>query len=243
MIELSEEIKHAFKNHARREFPREACGLVAIVKGRQQYYECKNIAESNNDFILDPRDYIRVDDLVSSLAGDIVVVVHSHPVTSSLPSMADKVGCEQSGLEWAIYSSKEGFDEWYQFEPKGYKAPLVGRTFKHGIFDCYSALRDWYFENMGVNIPDFERDVRWWDKGQNLLMDNFSKAGFYEVKDGTIERGDVLLVNVASPVVNHCAVYIGNDQVFHQTMNRLSGREIYGGLLKKNTRMTLRYAK
>lgn len=239
MIQLTEDVKDKFKEHALRDFPREACGLVSIVHGKQKYHECKNISESDSDFILDPRDYIRIDDFVSSHSGDIVAVIHSHPSTSARPSMADKVGCEQSGHAWIIYSVK--FNDWNTFIPQGYKAPLIGRHFKHGIFDCYSAMRDWYFEKLSIRLPDFDRQDRWWDKGENLLVDNFPIAGFSKVDDGTIELGDVLLINIASHVVNHCAVYIGNDQVFHQTMNRLSSREIYGGLLKKNTRMVLRY--
>ena len=238
---LTEEIKQEFREHASREMPREACGLLAIVKGRQKYYECKNIAEGNNDFVLDPRDFFRVDDLVSLHAGDVVAVLHSHPATGARPSMADKVGCEGSGLEWIIYSPKT--EDWFSFSPSGYQAPLIGRPFKHGVFDCYSAMRDWYKLNMDINLLDFEREAKWWEKGQNLFIENFEKAGFYRVTDGSIEIGDVILVNLGSPVVNHCAVYIGNDQVFHQTMNRLSSREIYGGLLKKNTAMVLRYRK
>jgi len=239
MIQLTEETKQKFLEHANREFPREACGLVSVEKGRQKYYECKNIAESDSDFILDPRDYIRVDDLVSSGAGDIVAVVHSHPATSHIPSMADKVGCEQSGVSWHIYSFKS--QDWFSFAPVGYKAPLIGRQYKHGVFDCYAAAQDWFKEKLSITLPHYDREPQWWKKGYNLLIDNFVDAGFYEIKDGSIEIGDVIFFTIGSPVVNHCAVYIGNDQVFHQPINRLSSREIYGGWLKKNTRMVIRY--
>ena len=235
---LSDEVKQQFIQHAQRDAPREACGLVAVVKGKQRYYECKNIAKGINDFILDPRDYIRIDDLVSHDSGDIVAVVHSHPVSDSRPTMADRVGCETSGLQWDIFSLKTKL--WHSFTPSGYVAPLIGRVFKHGVFDCYSALRDWYGQRLNINLPDFERQPEWWKKGDNLLMENFASAGFTEVVDGSIQVGDVFLMNISSVVVNHCAVYIGNDQVFHQMMNRLSSREIYGGWLKKNTRMVLR---
>lgn len=241
MMELCEEIKIKFEGHTKVEWPREACGLVAVVKGKQQYFECKNIAPGKEDFILDPEDYIRVDDFVRSHAGEIVAVVHSHPFTSARPSMADLVGCESSGLQWFIYSSRG--HEWNSFIPMGYKAPLIGRPFKHGVFDCYSAVRDWYGQNKGFNLPDFDRAPEWWKKGTDLIMDNFMSAGFVQIPESEIQEGDGLLINISSPVVNHCAIYIGNDQVFHQTMNRLSSREIYGGWLKKNTRMVIRYKK
>lgn len=241
MIDLTPEIKNKFVGYARVEYPREACGLVAVVKGKQQFYECKNIAEDRDDFILDPEDHIRVEDFVLSHAGDVVMVLHSHPATSSKPSMVDLAGCESSGLAWGIYSFKT--DDWSYLSPTGYKAPLIGRKFKHGVFDCYSALIDWYKEKLGITLKDFYRAPKWWERGENLFLENFPSAGFQQVLDGSIEYGDVILVNYGSAVVNHCAIYIGKDQVFHQPMNRLSSREIYGGMLKKNTRMVLRYKK
>jgi proteasome lid subunit RPN8/RPN11 len=239
MITLTDEIKEKFIEHASRDFPREACGLVAVVKGKQQYYPCMNLMPGNDDFYLDPADFIKVEDFVSSHAGDLVAVLHSHPATPPVPSMADKANCEASGLPWFIYSIKT--QEWNSFAPSGYKAPLIGRPYRYGIFDCYSALRDWYGEKLNINIPDFHREPKFWEKGQNIIIENFQKAGFEEVKDGSIQVGDVILANINSPIVNHCAVYIGNDQIFHQMMNRLSGREVYGGWIKKNTRMIVRY--
>lgn len=239
MMELSEEVKIKFEGHAKCDWPREACGIVAVVKGRQYYFDCKNIAPGKEDFILDPVDFMRVEDFVTERAGTIVAIIHSHPFTRPRPSMADLQGCEQSALPWFIFSTP--LNLWHSFEPSGYQAPLIGRPFKHGIFDCYSAMRDWYGRNLGITLKDYDRDPEWWKKGQDLLMGNFQSCGFVQVVDEPIEVGDVLLINIHSPVVNHCAVYIGNDQVFHQTMNRLSSREVYGGWLKKNTRMILRY--
>lgn len=238
-LELSEQVKKEFLEQVEKELPRESCGLVAVIKGRQQYFSCKNIAENNCDFILDPKDYIGVEDFVSEMCGDIVAVVHSHPTTRAKPTMADLVGCENSGLPWAIYSPKN--QEWNFFSPTGYKAPLIGRSFKHGVFDCYSAVRDWYSQKLKIDLPDFLRNPKWWEKGENILMENFAIAGFEQVVDGSLNPGDCILFTLRSPVVNHCAVYIGDDQVFHQTLNRLSSREIYGGWLKKNTRMVVRY--
>lgn len=239
MMEITPEIRLEFMQDAWKAKPREACGLLSIINGKQRYHPIKNIAENQADFLMDSQEYMAVEDFVESQAGDIVAIIHSHPASSELPSSMDKVGCEITGIPWAIYSTKT--NEWHVFSPSGYKAPLIGREFKHGIFDCYSAMRDWYAETLSISLPDFQRAEKWWEKGQNLLMENFQSAGFEQVMDGSLHLGDVILCNIASPVVNHCAVYIGKDQVFHQTMNRLSSREIYGGLLKKNTRMVLRY--
>lgn len=239
-VALTEETMDEFVKLAVQSAPQEACALAAVVHGKMRLYPCKNVADKPEiDFLLNPADYINVTDLVEKYEGEVVALIHSHPKSVHLPTDADKAGCEASGLGWSIYSLVT--KEWHHFSPTGYQVPLIGRQFKHGVFDCYSALRDWYKENKKVVLPDFIRRDLWWKKGDNLFMENFMAAGFVQINLDELQPGDGLLMHMDSPVVNHCAVYLGNDKIFHQLMNRLSCRQIYGGMFKKNTRMAVRY--
>lgn len=83
--------------HARREAPREACGLVVRVDGVDQYRPCRNLAQSGQDFELCPRDYAAAED-----AGELIAVFHSHPLGAAAPSLADINGQRASGLPWII---------------------------------------------------------------------------------------------------------------------------------------------
>lgn len=222
------------EEYAKKHFPKEACGLVIIRKGREVFWPCKNISEYGNNFCIDPADYAAAED-----EGEVTAIWHSHCGIPPEPSEADKVGCEKSGLEWFIYATP--MDKWNSFKPSGFIAPLVGRQFVHGVVDCYSLVRDWYQLEKGIILPDFDRKDDWWHKGENLYIENFKKAGFEETDK--LEPGCGIIMQIMSPVPNHAAVYLGSDLIIHHMFNRLSSRDVYGGMYKKCTSRIVRYAK
>jgi proteasome lid subunit RPN8/RPN11 len=233
-VTLTEAVKADVCGHAAAEYPKEACGLVIIKRGRQVYFPCRNLAVGTDQFAIDPEDYAKADQ-----AGEIVAVVHSHPNLPAEPSQADLVSCEASGLPWFILSYPVG--TWSETYPQGYKAPLVGRQWSHGVLDCYSIIRDWYDQERGITLPDFERHDEWWLRGHNLYEENFEKAGFREIDGVNLMTGDVILMQVGSPVSNHGAVYLGDGLILHHVQGRLSTRDVYGGYWLKNTTKHLRY--
>lgn len=223
--------------HARAEYPREACGLLVIRKGREVYARCRNIGVGTDQFVIHPEDYAAAD-----IQGEIVGVVHSHPGTSPEPSQADRVACEASGLPWHIVGFPS--EDWVRIEPTGFVAPLVGREWSHGVLDCYSLVRDWFRSERGVLLPNFARFDDWWKRGENLYLDNFSQVGFEVVNFADLRNlllGDCFLMQVASPVPNHAAVYLGDGLILHHLQGRLSSRDVYGGYWQKVTTHVLRY--
>lgn len=235
MNPIDDTVIDAIRADAARAYPRECCGVVIVVRGRQRYVACVNIASGNSHFAIRPEDYAAAEEV-----GEITHIVHSHPGMPPLPSEADLVGCERSGLPWIIVNWPTG--ALHAFAPTGYQAPLVGRLFSHGILDCYSLVRDYYRCELSLDLPDFERDEEWWLKGGNLYLDNFQKAGFRAVEDGKVmQKHDVLLMQIASDVPNHAAVYVGDGCILQHCMNRLSSRDIYGGYWQRSTVKVLRH--
>jgi proteasome lid subunit RPN8/RPN11 len=233
---LSDSVKVKFAEQAKAELPKEACGLVVVKNGRQVYIPCNNLARGTDNFILDPNDYEKAD-----ITGEIIAVIHSHPNMSAKPSQADLVACEASGLPWFIMGYPS--EQWEYIEPSGYIAPLVGRSWSHGVLDCYSIIRDWYLQERNIELLNFERSDEWWKIGENLYLDNFEKAGFRKIVIEDLQEGDVILMCINSTVPNHGALYLGNSQIIHHIQNRLSTRDIYGGYWLKNTYGYLRYEK
>lgn len=218
--------------HAEAEYPKEACGLIVVKGRRKRYIPCKNLSEENQMFSMDPKDYADAED-----SGDILTVVHSHCNQNPEPSQADRVGCEKSGLPWLIVSWPT--QQVHELKPTGYEAPFIGREFVHGVVDCYTLFRDYYRVKLGIEIPDFHREDQWWEKGQDLYMDNFKEAGFIQVEVLTEHTG--ILMNIASTVPNHIAVYISEQKILHHVQGRLSTRDVWGGYWKKHARLFLRH--
>ena len=111
VVSLAPVFRSDAEHHAKREAPREACGLVYIGSDREQHYlPCRNLCENPEDhFILDPSDYYR-----ASLKGKIVAVIHSHPQGTEA-SEADRKACKQSKLPWFIYQLPQ--ERWLTINP------------------------------------------------------------------------------------------------------------------------------
>jgi len=234
-MSITESIKAEALTHAKEEFPKESCGLVAVIKGKNRYFRCTNLAETPDEhFILDPNEYLKVED-----KGEIVVVIHSHPRTNHSPSQADKVACEKSGVPWYVVNPQT--ELWGYCEPEGYELPYVGREFSHGLVDCYTLVRDFYKREFLIDLYDYHRLDKWWDNGENLYLDNFNKEGFTEIPFEDMQYGSVLLMHLESDVPNHAAIYINDQLILHHVQGRLSSRDVYGGYYQKTTAKVLRH--
>lgn len=98
---------------------------------------------------------------------------------------------------------------------------LINRPFLHGMFDCYTLIRDYYRRNFNILLPtNIQRNWEWWTDGSNLYVDNARSYGFEEVTD--IKKHDVLVMNIGSQVPNHGAIYIGDNKILHHIGGRFS---------------------
>ena len=228
--------KEAALAHAKDQDPKESCGLLLNIKGKKRYFPCRNLSMTAFQcFIIDPEDYIKADN-----TGDIIAVVHSHPVTPPVPSQSDKVACEQSGLVWHIVNPKT--ESWGYLKPTGYKAPILGREWAWGVTDCYTLVRDWYKEKLDIELIDWQRPTTLDDFNKNPMFEKCAEqTGFRELRpDEKLINGDLLFMSILSNNLNHVAIFIDGD-VLHHLTDRLSCIEPYSEWLLKCTGKRLRY--
>tara|TARA_Y100001973_G_scaffold58943_1_gene86788 strand:+ start:452 stop:1159 length:708 start_codon:yes stop_codon:yes gene_type:complete len=229
--------KNKALEHAKQEDPKESCGLLVVIKGKEKYFACKNLAEDPKGmFIIDPKDWASAED-----KGEIVGVIHSHPTTSPQLSEADKVSCEKSKLTW--YVVQPNLEEWVEYKPCGYKAPLIGRKWVWGVNDCWSLCRDYYKEELGINLRDWDRPTSSEAFILNPMFDrSFVATGFRELKpEEELQKNDLLLMSIGSPGLNHIGLYLNNQLVLHHLQGRLSSRDLLDEWLLKCIGKRIRY--
>tara|TARA_Y100000996_G_C22533839_1_gene647548 strand:- start:51 stop:737 length:687 start_codon:yes stop_codon:yes gene_type:complete len=205
------------QQHFEKEYPREACGVIGIIKGKRQWFPCENLAQGTENFVLSSKDYLNI-----KSKADILGIVHSHPDASNKASEYDIDCCNALGIPYYIFSYPDM--ELNIVEPKRRAYPLIGREYEFGIKDCFEAMRDW-LEKENILIPPrepFEDD--WWNNDLDYFTEENIKNWNHKKVDSP-EKNDVLIFKIREKVANHCGVYLGNDIFFHHAENRLSCRE------------------
>lgn len=87
------------KEHFRKEYPKEGCGVIVEKQGVSKWIPCTNIAEKDDDFVIDTKQYL---DIVKRYK--ILGIVHSHPDSPCTASENDKRYCNFLGIPYYIFS-------------------------------------------------------------------------------------------------------------------------------------------
>ena len=77
--------------HGLREFPNEACGLLAGTEGlATRFYAMKNLDASPASYRLDPKEQLQVFDAMDEAGWDLVGIFHTHTHSEAYPSETDR---------------------------------------------------------------------------------------------------------------------------------------------------------
>ncbi len=218
--------RDAMMAHALKDYPREACGLLVQRGDEIIYLPCENRHEQPSaHFAIDPEDYIRAE-----AHGDVCGVFHSHTNGPDWPSKADMEQQAALSLPWFITSvTNGGCAPLFGFGDQLKRPPLLGRAFRYNVTDCYTLIRDWFFERSNIDLPIFPRDAEWFKENgaRSLYLDGLKPAGFKIIKDPDLKPrvGDCFIAKVAARVANHAGVYVGEGAILHHLDGKLSKRD------------------
>ncbi len=101
-IYLEEMIAHAIK-----EYPLEACGLIAGNNDQvEAFYKTRNDAASARIYTVNPGDYLRADRDAELKGISIIGVVHSHTHSEAFPSPTDVAQAPDPSWHYVLVSLK-----------------------------------------------------------------------------------------------------------------------------------------
>jgi len=243
---LTAGVRAAILEHMQEEAPKECCGLIvrSLYEPNDYVYErCLNMHEKPEEsFAFSEADSLRV-----STDNIITAIVHSHPNGPIGPSKADMLSYRVINKPYVIAACDPatGSAGVYSMGDHLLDAPLIGRPWLYGVFDCLEALRGWYWQERDVYLPQVPRTDWWWDgdrqdeveeDDRDMYMRNIIPWGFEEFKPdfdnpSSVNHpliGDVILMQIESPVVNHAAIYVGNNLLYHHRFGKPSGENPTG---------------
>jgi len=148
---------------------------------------------------------------------------------------AERLEMNQIKKPFIIFGSNVEISE--SFLPDRYteNAPYLNRPFWHGVFDCYTLIRDYYYRVWGIWLPtNINRPFNWWNQGSNLYShENAGAVNFYKVHK--IKAYDTIIFNLGGSVPNHGAVVLDNSNtLLHHLGGRFSCIEPLSATLRQN---------
>lgn len=221
-------IKFAEENPAQ-----EVCGLFYTNFKTFYFYPCENKSKNpENTFEISTDDFLKAENL-----GTIYGIFHSHPNENSDFSQNDLDCAEEAGLPIFCYSLQD--KKIQEFRPRDYKAQILQKEFICGVSDCFSLVRDYYWNNFNYLIDDFDREEEFEKSNSPLILENYEKQGFFFPENQIdIKEHDVLLYkSIRSVYPHHFEIFVGNSKTIQHLKNRLSGKsmiseEFFGGRYK-----------
>jgi len=110
VLTISEAILDAIVEHARRDHPDEACGVVTGPAGSDtptRHIPMDNVERSQTFYRFDPAEQLRVWREMDDRDEEPVVIYHSHTATEAYPSRTDVSFAGEPGAHYLLVSTRE----------------------------------------------------------------------------------------------------------------------------------------
>ena len=90
MLRISRALSDEVIAHGQREYPKEACGLLAGKGGVvEQVYPMRNVEDSPIGYSMDPKEQLLIEKQMRSRNQRLIGIYHSHTASPAYPSSVD----------------------------------------------------------------------------------------------------------------------------------------------------------
>lgn len=108
MLYLNKSQKEKLLEHAKKEAPNEACGILAGQKHRaEKVYEMANTDNSAKTFFMEPQQQLKVMKEIRNSGLEMIGIYHSHLETEAYPSAHDVELAYYPEASYVIVSTKD----------------------------------------------------------------------------------------------------------------------------------------
>lgn len=206
--------------HAKAEFPNEACG--AIIEGVYVQYENKADDPSKEFLIDDPSWYENYSE------GRVECLVHSHNDCNRATFVDQSVQTELMLPSLIVNLRNRSLMDCIVFGQEEL-APIDGRPFFYGAFDCMTLVRDYYRFHYDIVLPMTPHGWEFWARGENLFeqtLESDTTISRTEVPVTDVREGDILFYNMfGTKYINHVGVACSDlGEIYHHVSNHVSGK-------------------
>ena len=119
---ITDQVREAMADLAVREYPLEACGLMAGAPGSNEivrFFPCRNVDQSARVYTIDPSDHLRAERTAEDEGLEIRGVMHSHTHTEAYPSPTDVAAAPDPDWHYLIVTLKRETPELRTFRIRG----------------------------------------------------------------------------------------------------------------------------
>lgn len=121
---------------------------------------------------------------------------------------------------------------------------LEGKPFELGSQDCFTAVKDFYELNFGIQMPNFSRPNDWDSEKDDLIGKHYAAAGFDKLDkepNWPPRPADLLVATTSGSTPDHLIIFLGGNEIFHHKVMMLSGVDTMRPAWRRYTSYILRH--
>ena len=111
MLRIHQELVDGIVEHARRDHPDEACGVIAGAAGSDEptrFVPMLNAARSPTFYEFDSMDLLKLYKELDERDEEPIVIYHSHTATEAYPSRTDITLAQEPAAHYVLVSTRDG---------------------------------------------------------------------------------------------------------------------------------------